>query len=124
MGLMGDDLASLTKPSAWLAARLASRPRLGSKELGARLLTFAIPVLIAVEVPGLGTIYLAELCLIGLLPVLLVMRGRMLQSKAVAFILVMGLFYFGAQVITHQPHEMLGVLCSSPSSSIATAARR
>ncbi|MGI9508979.1 MAG: hypothetical protein ACR2QJ_06490 [Geminicoccaceae bacterium] len=75
-------------------------PKLGSKELGARLLAFAIPVLIAVEVPGLGTIYLAELCLIGLLPVLLVMRGRMLQSKALAFILAMGLFYFGAQVIT------------------------
>lgn len=73
---------------------------LGSKELGARLLAFAIPILIAVEVPGIGTIYLAELCLIGLLPVLLVMRGRMLQSKALAFILMMGLIYFGAQVIT------------------------
>ena len=56
--------------------------------------------MIAVEVPGLGTIYLAELCLIGLLPVLLVLRGRMLQSKALAFILAMGLIYFGAQVIT------------------------
>ena len=56
--------------------------------------------MIAIEVPGLGTIYLAELCLIGLLPVLLVLRGRMLQSKAIAFILAMGLLYFGAQVIT------------------------
>ena len=100
MGLMGDDLASLTRPSTWPASRAASGPRLGSKELGARLLAFAIPVLIAVEVPGLGTIYLAELCLIGLLPVLLVMRGRMLQSKVLTFILALGLVYFGAQVIT------------------------
>ena len=100
MGLMGDDLASLTRPSTWPASRSASGPRLGSKELGARLLAFAIPVMIAIEVPGLGTIYLAELCLIGLLPVLLVMRGRMLQSKVLAFILTLGLVYFGAQVIT------------------------
>lgn len=56
--------------------------------------------MIAIEVPGPGTIYLAELCLIGLLPVLVVMRGRMLQSKVLAFILVLGLLYFGAQVIT------------------------
>ena len=100
MGLMGDDLASLTRPSTWPASRSASGPRLGSKELGARLLAFAIPVMIAIEVPGVGTIYLAELCLIGLLPVLLVMRGRMLQSKVLAFILTLGLAYFGAQVIT------------------------
>lgn len=93
-------MASLTRPSAWPAGRTASASRLGSKELGARLLTFAIPVMIAVEVPGLGTIYLAELCLIGLLPVLLVLRGRMLQSKALAFLLTMGLIYFGTQVIT------------------------
>ncbi|MGI9500820.1 MAG: hypothetical protein ACR2P3_12335, partial [Geminicoccaceae bacterium] len=91
---------SLTRRSAWSAGGLASGQRPGSKELVARLLAFAIPVLIAVEVPGLGTIYLAELCLIGLLPVLLVLRGRMLQSKALAFILAMGLLYFGAQVIT------------------------
>ncbi len=100
MGLMGDDLASLTRLSTWPASQAASGPRLGSKELGARLLAFGIPVMIAVEVPGLGTIYLAELCLIGLLPVLLVMRGRMLQSKVLAFILTLGLVYFGAQVIT------------------------
>lgn len=100
MGLLGNDLASLTRPSAWPSARASVKPHLGSKELGARLLAFAIPVLIAIEVPGLGTIYLAELCLIGLLPVLLVMRGRMLQSKALAFILAMGFLYFGAQVIT------------------------
>ncbi len=100
MGLMGDDLASLTRPSTWSASRAALAPRLGSKELGARLLAFAIPVLIAIEVPGLGTIYLAELCLIGLLPVLLVMRGRMLQSKVLAFILTLGLVFFGAQVVT------------------------
>ncbi len=66
----------------------------------ARLLCFGIPVLIAIEVPGVGTIYLAELCLIGLLPVLLVMRGKALQSGALGLILVMGLVYFGAQVIT------------------------
>ena len=100
MGLMGDDLASLTRPSTWPISRAASSPRLGSKELGARILAFAIPVLIAVEVPGPGTIYLAELCLIGLLPVLVVMRGRMLQSKVLAFILALGIVYFGAQVIT------------------------
>ena len=100
MGFMGDDLASLTRPSTWPSGRTGSAPGLGSKELGARLLTFAIPVLIAIEVPGLGTIYLAELCLIGLLPVLVVLRGRMLQSKALAFILLMGLVYFSAQVIT------------------------
>jgi hypothetical protein len=80
--------------------RAASRRRLGTKELGARLLAFAIPVMIAVEVPGLGTIYLAELCLIGLLPVLVVLRGRMLMSRALGFILALGLVYFGAQVIT------------------------
>ena len=97
---MGNDLASLTRRSAWPAGRAASKPGLGSKELGARLLAFAIPVLIAIEVPGLGTIYLAELCLIGLLPFLVVMRGRMLQSKALAFILAMGFLYFGAQVMT------------------------
>lgn len=79
---------------------MPAKRHMGSKELGARLLAFAIPVLIAVEVPGIGTIYLAELCLIGLLPVLVVMRGRMLQSKALAFILMMGLIYFGAQVVT------------------------
>ncbi|MGI9421074.1 MAG: hypothetical protein ACR2RA_24885, partial [Geminicoccaceae bacterium] len=56
--------------------------------------------MIAVEVPGLGTIYLAELCLIGLLPFLVVLRGRMLQSRALAFILLMGLVYFAAQVLT------------------------
>ncbi|MEM8949153.1 MAG: hypothetical protein AAGC99_07480 [Pseudomonadota bacterium] len=93
-------MASLTRPSTWPISRAASRPRLGSKELGARILAFAIPVLIAVEVPGPGTIYLAELCLIGLLPVLVVMRGRMLQSKMLAFILALGIVYFGAQVIT------------------------
>ncbi|MGI9417388.1 MAG: hypothetical protein ACR2RA_06065 [Geminicoccaceae bacterium] len=98
-------MASLTRPSAWSAGRSTPglRPgsgRLGSKELGARLLAFAIPVLIAVEVPGLGTIYLAELCLIGLLPFLVVLRGRMLQSRALAFILLMGLVYFAAQVVT------------------------
>jgi len=97
---MGDDLASLTRPSAWPASSALTGPRHGGKELGARLLAFAIPVLIAIEVPGVGTIYLAELCLIGLLPVLVVMRGRMLQSKALAFILCLGLLYFGAQVIT------------------------
>ena len=97
---MGDDLASLTQPSTWPISQAASRSRLGSKELGARLLAFAIPVLIAIEVPGPGTIYLAELCLIGLLPVLVVMRGRMLQSKVLAFILALGIVYFGAQVIT------------------------
>lgn len=75
-------------------------PRASGKEIGARLLAFAIPVLIAVEVPGLGTIYLAELCLIGLLPVLVVMRGKALQSRSLAFILLLGLVYFGAQVIT------------------------
>ena len=100
MGLMGDDLASLSRPVSWPASRFASASHLGSKELGARLLAFGIPVMIAVEVPGLGTIYLAELCLIGLLPVLLVLRGRMLQSRALAFILGLGLLYFGAQVIT------------------------
>jgi|GEM_PF-421663 len=100
MGFMGDDLASLSRLSAWPANRLVSGPQLGSKELGARLLAFAVPVMIAIEVPGLGTIYLAELCLIGLLPVLLVMRGRMLQFKALVFILTLGLFYLGAQVIT------------------------
>lgn len=68
--------------------------------MASRLLCFGIPVLIAVEVPGLGTIYLAELCLIGLLPVLLVMRGKALQSGPLGFILMMGLVYFGAQVLT------------------------
>ena len=72
----------------------------GGKELGARLLAFLIPVMIAIEVPGLGTIYLAELVLIGLLPVLLVLRGRLLQSKSLAFVLALGLLYLGAQVIT------------------------
>ncbi len=100
MGVMGDDLASLTRPSTWPISRAASRPRHGSKEFGARLLAFAIPIMIAVEVPGPGTIYLAELCLIGLLPVLVVMRGRMLQSKVLAFILALGIIYLGAQVIT------------------------
>lgn len=84
----------------WPVSQAASTQHLGSKELGARILTFVIPVMIAVEVPGLGTIYLAELCLIGLLPVLVVMRGRMLLSKALAFILALGLLYFSAQVIT------------------------
>lgn len=61
---------------------------------------FGIPVLIAIEVPGLGTIYLAELCLIGLLPVLVVMRGKVLQSGSLGLILIVGLVYLGAQVIT------------------------
>ncbi|MEZ5936422.1 MAG: hypothetical protein R3F54_31890 [Alphaproteobacteria bacterium] len=90
----------MTEPSAWLAGQHASRRHLGSRELGARLLAFAVPVLIAVEVPGLATIYLAELCLIGLLPVLLILRGRMLQTRELAFILALGLLYFAAQVIT------------------------
>ena len=93
-------MVSLTRPSTWLTGGTASRSRLGSSELAARLLAFVIPVMIAIEVPGLGTIYLAELCLIGILPFLLVLRGRMLQSKAVAIILAMGLLYLGAQVIT------------------------
>jgi len=97
---MGNGLASLTRQSAWPSG-LAPRPmHAGGKELGARLLAFLIPVLIAIEVPGLGTIYLAELGLIGLLPVLLVLRGRLLQSKALAFILAMGLLYLSAQVLT------------------------
>ena len=100
MGLMGDDLASLSRPVSWPASRIVSASHLGSKELGARLLAFAIPTTIAVELPGLGTIYLAELCLIGILPVLLVLRGRLLQSRALALILALGLLYFGAQVIT------------------------
>lgn len=102
---MGDDLASLTRPSGWPASREASSSPLGSKELGARLLAFAIPVMIAIEVPGLGTIYLAELCLIGLLPVLLVLRGRRLQSRVLGFILALGLVYFGAQVLTDVVRE-------------------
>ncbi len=73
---------------------------MSGKELTARLLCFGIPILIAIEVPGVGTIYLAELCLIGLLPVLLVMRGKALQSGPLGLILMMGLIYFGAQVIT------------------------
>jgi hypothetical protein len=98
-------LASLSRPSLWPVDQAASRQRLGSKELGARILAFVIPVTIAVEVPGLGTIYLAELCLIGLLPVLIVLRGRMLTSRALGFILVLGLLYFGAQVITDLVRE-------------------
>ena len=73
---------------------------LSGKEIAARLLCFGIPVLIAIEVPGLGTIYLAELCLISLLPVLVVMRGKALQSRSLGLILMVGLIYFGAQVIT------------------------
>ncbi len=73
---------------------------LSSKEIGARLLAFGIPLLIAVEVQGLGTIYLAELCLIGLLPVLVVMRGKALQSGPLALILLLGLVYFGFQIVT------------------------
>lgn len=65
-----------------------------------RLLCFAIPVLIAIEVPGVGTIYLAELCLIGLLPVLVVLRGKALLSGPLGLILMMGLVYFCAQVVT------------------------
>ncbi|NJO36742.1 MAG: hypothetical protein HC871_02825, partial [Rhizobiales bacterium] len=95
----------MIRPSAGTAGRDASRQRLGSRETGARLLAFALPVLIAVEVPGLGTIYLAELCLIGLLPVLLVLRGRMLQTRELGFILALGLLYFGAQVITDAVRE-------------------
>ncbi len=97
---MGNVLAALTGRTAWPAALSPAPPRSGGKELGARLLAFLIPVTIAVEVPGLGTIYLAELCMIGLLPVLLVLRGRMLQSKALAFVLLMGLVYLGAQIVT------------------------
>lgn len=98
--IYGDDLASLTRPSLRPVSQAASRRHLGSKELGARILTFMIPVMIAVELPGLGTIYLAELCLIGLLPVLVIMRGRMLRSKLLTFILALGVLYFGSQVAT------------------------
>ena len=80
----------MTKPSSSLSGR----------EIAARLLSFAIPVLIAVEVPGLGTIYLAELCLIGLFPILVVMRGKALLSRSLGVILMLGLVYFSAQVIT------------------------
>ena len=73
---------------------------LTGREMTGRLLSFAIPVLIAIEVPGLGTIYFAELCLIGLFPVLVVMRGKALLSKSLGMILMLGLVYFSAQVIT------------------------
>ncbi len=74
-------------------------------EMVTRLLCFAIPVLIAIEVPGIGTIYLAELCLIGLLPVLLVMRGKALMNGPLGLILTMGMIYFAAQVITDMMRE-------------------
>ncbi len=79
---------------------IAPASSLSGREVAARLLSFAIPVLIAIEVPGLGTIYLAELCLIGLFPVLVVMRGKALLSKPLVVILMLGLVYFGAQIIT------------------------
>lgn len=93
-------MASLTRPTAFHDPIAEPASRLSGREIAARLLSFGIPVLIAVEVPGLGTIYLAELCLIGLLPVLLVMRGKVLQSGPLGAILLLGLVYFGAQVLT------------------------
>lgn len=93
-------MASLTEFTAFSDTAPRSSSHLSGKEAAVRILCFAIPVLIAIEVPGLGTIYLAELCLIGLLPVLLVMRGKALLSGPLGLILLMGMIYFGTQVIT------------------------
>lgn len=93
-------LASLTRSATFLDPMIAQASSQSGREVAARLLSFAIPVLIAIEVPGVGTIYLAELCMIGLFPVLVVMRGKALLSKSLGVILMLGLVYFGAQVTT------------------------
>ncbi|MGH1480540.1 MAG: hypothetical protein ACRBM6_17720 [Geminicoccales bacterium] len=93
-------MASLTTPTAFSDRLAHPAQHFSGRELTARLLCFGIPVLIAIEVPGIGTIYLAELCLIGLLPVLLVKRGKALLSGPLALILSLGAVYFSAQVIT------------------------
>lgn len=134
--IAGMILASLTGPTRFPNIVGASAPRLSGGELTARLLCFAIPVLIAVEVPGMGTIYLAELCLIGLLPILLVMRGKALLTGPLGLILTLGLVYFSAQVITDVLREtpfgdyargwsrILFMLCSFVSCYLLTAGDR
>jgi hypothetical protein len=74
--------------------------RVSSGEMLARGAAFVVPLLIGVEINALATVYLSELMLFGLLPILLVLRGRALLSPLIGWILGLGLVYLAAQVAT------------------------
>lgn len=100
-GSLGSIILLAKPPAPVRTARPApSEDAVGGNERAVRLLLFLVPLVVGVEIGGLGTLYLSELCLLALLPVLLVLRGRALLMPDAATVCLLCLFYLGAQAVT------------------------
>ena len=87
------------------ASESRRRPAVPAPEGWLALVAFATPTLLWMEIEIVGRIFVSEIVLIGLLPFLLLARGRMLAAPMPAMFLALAALWLAGQIVTDLVRE-------------------